>query len=133
MSANLYIHVANEKTILHVREYLKEKYWSADWRGVPLIYDEEVVAKTPSVWIGEVFWPNKMNLAVDATLYVPATIARVNEIIGDSLPVIDNSLIKQICEAFTLANNTCYLLAEVEDVISFLVAHKGEYAFTISW
>lgn len=96
----------------------------------------------PSVWIGEVSWL-KAGLLEDSDTFIPQTVMKVHEIIGEDLPVIDDALIEKVRGAFELPNNTKkpdgvmngngYALAKVDEVVKWLEEHKGEKAFTISW
>jgi hypothetical protein len=173
MAADLHIHVFEPKEEEQVRLYLKSTFWSTDkGHGYDEVFvggkwvhlndwddekypepmdmrqkylpdlDEKVAHGTPSVWVGEVSWL-KAALFEDGDTYIPEPVARVCQIIGSNLPVIDDALIQQVAEALRLPNNTIkakgvwdgkgYSLASAESVIEFLTKHKGKKAFTISW
>jgi hypothetical protein len=85
----------------------------------------------------------KAALFDDNTTYIPDTVAKISELIGDSLPILTDELIGQIIATFDLPNNTVkkngvwngkgYELAHLDDVKVFLKQHKGKQIFTISW
>lgn len=91
------------------------------------------VADTPQVWIGEVSWL-KAALTDDSETFVPNLVASVHEIIGENLPLIDDSLIERLKAAHDAASNeTSYSTAEWEPIGKWLEANKGVPAFTVSW
>jgi hypothetical protein len=139
MAADLSIHVlvppCTEETLAQFfQNTLGSKYFSwfapndDGWREA-----HNVVAATPSFWIGEVSWL-KAGLFDDAETYVPDPVAKVQEIIGENLPVIDDQLINQLEEALNAYNQTSYSVANDGVVLrTFLESHRGKPVFTVSW
>jgi hypothetical protein len=92
------------------------------------------VSNTPSVWVGEVSWL-KAALFDDAETFIPPAVQQIHEIIGEDMPLIDDSLITRVESALGSENPTSYTVAGSEEspVIKFLRDNKGMRAFTISW
>ena len=87
---------------------------------------------TPKVWVGSVSWL-KAAILQDAETFIPNSVGKIHEIIGEEFPVIDDALIAKIKEALMIPNQTDYEIGSADDVLNFLEEHKGEKAFTISW
>lgn len=115
MAADLHIHIVEEK----------------DFEFFNNAFADESLEKS-NILIGEASWL-KAALTGDNKTYIPSTIQRVHDIIGECYPVIDDELIKKIEEAFCVDNATCYELHKWENVRNFLVKHKGKRCQTISW
>lgn len=92
----------------------------------------EKIDETPNIWIGEVSWL-KAALFEGAESFVPSGVAKVQEIIGEDLPTVDDALIEQIREALGGENGTGYSVTKPDPVIDFLLAHRGKRCFTVSW
>lgn len=92
----------------------------------------EPINKSPNIWVGEVSWL-KAGLTEDSESFIPTTVAKIQELIGDREPIIDDNLIEQITKAFDLRNATGYSLNTKSVVKKFLLKHKGKKIFTISW
>lgn len=92
----------------------------------------DVVAKTPSVTVGDVSWL-KAAVFEDDDTFIPDPIGKIAELIGEDLPVCDDALIAQITAALNVPNRTDYELKDSEKVIAFLNAHKGKRLFHVSW
>ena len=92
----------------------------------------KVVAKSPNIWIGEVSWL-KAGLLNAEKEFVPSTVQRINELIGEDLPILDKQLIEKIFDAFLLNNKTRYSLASPRKVVAFLQKYIGKSVFTVSW
>jgi hypothetical protein len=136
MAADLHIHVLegaseSDLAVFHAHT-LGTKYFDLTKRYDPTGPEWERVGETPNVWVGEVSWL-KAAVFGEAETFIPSTVQKVHEIIGEDLPVIDDGLIERIKEAFTLDNVTSYGLAECAKVTEFLEAHRGKQAFTVSW
>jgi hypothetical protein len=152
MSADLSIHVLEGATEGDLARFFSNtmgsKYFNAFDEGTTRQSNDEymssleIVADTPSVWVGEVSWL-KAALFEDPDAFIPDTVNQINEIIGEDLPVIDDDLIKRISDAFNVPNNTTkpdgvwdgagYRIAERETVVNFLEQHRGKPVFTVSW
>ena len=91
----------------------------------------ERVNNTNQVHVGPVSWL-KAGLLEDGQ-YVPKPIQKVNEVIGEHLPEIDDELIKEIAKALGEDNNSVYEFSNSDNVLKFLKKHKGKKAFTVSW
>ena len=89
-------------------------------------------SNTDQVWVGEVSWL-KAALMGDTEPYVPNSVMRISDIIGEDWPVIDLELIRNITEAMQLDNTTSYSLNSMEEVVAFLYANIGKECFTITW
>lgn len=90
------------------------------------------VSKTPNVWVGEVSWL-KAALFKDGKTFILDPVLKVQEAIGEDLPVLDDSLVELIMSAFESKNTTGYGIADSEDVQKFLTEYKGKRLFTVSW
>lgn len=93
---------------------------------------EARISKTEQCWVGEVSWL-KADLSGDPDTYIPGTVMKVHDIIGEVLPVIDTALIEKIRGAFKVENTTSYDVTTENAVVEFLTEHKGKRAFTVSW
>ena len=90
------------------------------------------VGNTPQIWVGEVSWL-KAALFEDSESFIPDPVGAISELVGEDLPVIDDSFIVKIKEAMAIPNETGYSLANAEEIVVFLEEHKGKRVFTISW
>lgn len=88
-------------------------------------------ASTESVWIGSVSWL-KAAFFDDSERFVPSTVQIVSDAVGEDLPVIDDELIAKIGAAWDTENTTSYSIAKREEVVSWLEAHRGLKAYTVS-
>ena len=108
---------------------------------IKLIYDEDLVMRTKSIWIGEVSWL-KASLLEDKNTFIPKTVEKINKIAYET-PLIDNKLILKIKKCFKLPNNTIkkggvwkgkgYKISEPDLVVNFLKENIGKYIYPISW
>lgn len=139
MAADLHIHVFSEGELeeddfaTFFSNALGSKWFTWD-SASPEERDKvlDKISHTPNIWAGEVSWL-KAALFEDKSSYIPSTVDKINRIIGEHLLVVDDNLIAEIKEAFTLPNSTSYSLALCEEVVAFLEEHKGKRAFTVSW
>lgn len=92
----------------------------------------KVIEKSPNIWIGEVSWL-KAGLLNAKKEFVPSTVQKISEIIGEDLPILNKQLIEKIFDAFLLNNKTQYKLASVRKVVTFLQKYIGKPVFTVSW
>lgn len=90
----------------------------------------ELFLESPNIWIGEVSWL-KAALFEDGEAFIPSVVEKVFELTDGK--IIDDKMINDVKEAFKLPNSTGYSIANVDEVISFLIIYKGQEAFTISW
>ena len=137
MSADLYIHVMKGITEKDIADFQSNvfgsKYFNLsdrDDRDFSELYS--TIGHTPREWIGEVSWL-KAGLFEDYERYIPATVEKIDDVIGEDLPILDNELKKKILDAFDEENETQYNLASKETVKKFLEDNMGEHLFTISW
>jgi hypothetical protein len=93
---------------------------------------ESEIENTPNIWIGEVSWL-KAALFEEPEMFIPGTVVKISDLIGEELPIITDGLINKIVEAFNAENNTSYSLANPKEVEDFLKQYKGLPCFTISW
>lgn len=91
------------------------------------------VAAAPDMWIGEVSWLKAALFDENPEAFVPSAVEKIQEIIGEELPVIDDALISAIDDAMRGPNATSYEVAKPDDVRAFLEKHKGLRCFTVSW
>jgi len=165
LAADLHIHVVrNEEIEKHVRQYLRKDMWSSEkgpvylrfkgsdgkwyrWDEVPenldvvkrreirLKFDENVVYKTPNVWIGEVSWLKADLLGSDE--FLPGPVVAVQDIFYEKgrkgIIVLDEKTIGRILAALETENKTKYETTKAAGVRKFLRRHQGKKAFTISW
>jgi len=135
MSADLHIHIYEGITEEDMKTFfsntLGSKYFDPSYGDRN---DEvyEKIAKTPNIWIGGVSWL-KAALFEDDEHFIPSTVERVQDVVGEDLPILDDKLIKEVIDAFDLENKTGYALAKKEDVEKFLIENKGKRVFTVSW
>lgn len=98
MSADLSIHVFEGITEEDLRMFfsssLGSKYFDFKQTNEEWFDSYDKIASTPEIWVGEVSWL-KAALFEDADTFIPNTIAKVTEIIGEDLPIIDDSLLKK--------------------------------------
>lgn len=139
MAADLHIHVLEGVTEDDLRCFhahtLGSKYFNLHRRECDRDYNcrhWRAVTDSAQIWIGEVSWLKAM-LLEDTETYVPAVVGVIRELIGEELPTIDDELILKVREAFASTNDTAYGIADVDDVITFLEAHRGKKVFTVSW
>jgi hypothetical protein len=141
MAADLHIHVYEGLTEEDMRIFFSNTIGSkhCPFPFMPEISPEDErkvlakIHKTPNIWIGEVSWL-KAAMFEDGDSYVPDPVAKVSEIVGEDLPVIDDEFIKKIVEALGAENKTSYDTEKDEDSVrAFLEKHKGKKVFTISW
>lgn len=139
MGADLHIHIFEGITEDDLRiffsNHLGSKYLdlhnNLSWEDAQPAHDR--VSETPNIWIGEISWLKAVVLD-DAETFVPGPVAKIYELIGEDLPVLDDKLIKEILEALKIENKTSYSVEDKEDDIkSFLEKHKGKKVFTVSW
>lgn len=137
MAADLHIHVFEGVTEQDLADFnsntLGSKYFnprSVAEKSNDTSYDK--ICETPQIWIGEVSWL-KAALFEDSENFIPSTVMRISELIGEDLPVLDDELIAGILAAFDAPNDTSYSLANKNEVAAFLEQHKGKQVFTVSW
>lgn len=93
------------------------------------------IAKTPSVHVGEVSWL-KAAVTGDSEEFVPNVVQAVSKVIGEDLPVVDETLIDRIGSAWGTKPNAAakdYDVADRDTVVAFLREHMGKRVFTVSW
>ena len=96
----------------------------------------DIIANTPSYWIGEVSWLKGV---------VPAPVEAVNRLVADE-PVLTPELAARILEALELPNQSPYSVTsgtaasersltaeESASLKDFLDSHLGEQLFAVSW
>lgn len=87
--------------------------------------------KTPGVWLGNLSWI-KDNLTGEAG-YVPSALGKIDELVGEEFPLIDEQLINQI--EYILkneTNDTTYHVTESDVVVDFLKQHVGKPVFSLT-
>lgn len=95
-----------------------------EMKSIRLEYDEKVVFRTPSIWVGEVSWIKEI---------IPAPIAKISELIKGTADITEE-LIDQVGHILrTIENQTDYNMNDPDDVTEFLKTHKNKKAFCISW
>ena len=144
MSADLHIRILKDVTENDVREFDEPFIMTADNGGAEDRRNElySKIGNTPCVWIGEVSWLKAM-LFEDSETFIPDTVQKISDLIGDDFPVLDENLLNQIEGAFDLPNKTVkkdgvwssngYSIAKKKDVIEFLKQYIGYKLFTVSW
>lgn len=90
------------------------------------------VMDTDNIWIGEVSWLKAM-VTEDQSEYIPSVVSAVSDIIGESMPVLDEALFQKLVGAFEAPNKTGYTVSNGEDPVSWLRSHMGARLFTVSW
>lgn len=135
MAADLHIHVFEgiaETDLAMFNSGTFGSKWFGSCSGNRSIDCFSRIADTPNVWIGEVSWL-KAALSGDEASYIPDAVAKISELIGEDLPVLDDALIGKILAALESPNDTGYGLANQTTVQEFLTQHKGKPVFTVSW
>jgi hypothetical protein len=97
----------------------------------------EHVTDSDQIWIGEVSWL-KAAITEDVDSYVPEPVQAVNELIGESLPVLDEDLKKKIIDACIAPRQSqgaswYQSTDKVEALAKWLDEHMGQKLFTVSW
>ena len=110
MAADMHIHIFDNITEGDLANFFSNTLGSKWFNPRPAIDDRrdkayEKVFSTPDIWIGEVSWL-KAGLFDDPETFVPDPVGKINEVIGEDLPVITDELIDRIIEAFELENTT---------------------------
>lgn len=144
MGAQLCIHVFKGLTERDFQVFFANTMGSKYFRGLgggytiaqheALGYDEILtkIMDTPSVGVGD--WsPLKASIMEEGDQYIPTPLEKIQEIVGEDLPVIDNEMIKKVGDALGLENKTHYDVSSDVPIISFLMKHRGEQVFTVSW
>ena len=142
MGADLHIHVMTEDMTEEDFKYFFSHTLGSKWFTINRNYDTfgndrgklamERVMNSPNVGIGE--WSTLSALVYDdSKTFKPAPMQEVYDIIGESLPVIDDELIDRIKKAMQIENTTDYLVRSGEEIVKFLEEHKGKRVFTVSW
>lgn len=90
------------------------------------------ISKTSSVTVGEVSWLKSI-LFDDPETYLPGTVDKIQSVISDRIPVLDDELRQEILVAFDTPNNSIYMVSKKEQVARWLEDHLGERLFTVSW
>jgi hypothetical protein len=141
MGADLHLHVLTEKfTEDHCAAFKSNVIGSRFFKpGFDREFEKRnscdlfrLCSETPNVWIGEVSWL-KAALFENSGDYIPKPVEEIHEIVDENFPVIDDELIERISNAMKYENATMYEMAKEKDVIDFLIMHKGEKIFYISW
>ena len=144
MSADLHIHILKDVTEQDVREFEEPFVMTADNGGEEDNREDLyiIIENTPNIWIGEVSWL-KADLFDDPETFIPDTVQKISDLIGDDFPTLDENLLNQIEDAFDLPNKTVkkdgvwsgkgYRIAKKKDVIGFLKQYIGYKLFTVSW
>src|SRR5262245_26911747 len=93
------------------------------------------VTADPHIWIGEVSWLKAALLEDDD--FIPEPVEKINELIGEDLPVLDEALKNSILDALKVRGDrgTGYDVRspDNEDLIKWLDANMGRRLFTVSW
>ncbi|HEX2905899.1 MAG TPA: hypothetical protein VHO69_03515 [Phototrophicaceae bacterium] len=138
MSADLFLHIlegATEDDVAALKKHtLGSRYFNP---FEEFNYDSYYAAtvriySTPHIFIGQVSWLAAW-VSDDPASFIPSACSRVEDIVGDQLLVIDDTLIDRIQTALNLPNVTQYRVTESPPVIEFLNQHRGRRAFTVSW
>lgn len=146
MATDLHIHILKGVTEKDLSTFFSHvfgsKWFDLFTSNRPNSKSHKKVVNTPNIWIGEVSWL-KAAFLDDEDSFVPSTVAKIADLIGEELPVLTDELITQIIVAFNLPNNTAkldgvrdgdgFMLANPKNVKAFLEAYKGERIFTVSW
>ena len=143
MGAELCIHVFKGLTERDLEVFFANTLGSKYFRGLgggytiaqheALGYDEilKKIMDTPSVSVGD--WSPLKAALFDDDKFLPTPLQKIQEIVGEDLPVIDDEMIKKVGDALELENKTYYDVSSDVPIISFLLRHKGEQVFTVSW
>ena len=143
MGAELCIHVYKGLTEQDFKIFFANSMGSKYFRGFgggytvaqheTLGYDEilKKIMDTPSVSVGD--WSPLKAALFDDDKFLPTPLEKIQEIIGEDLPVIDNEMIEKIGNALGLENTTYYDVSSDVPIVSFLMKHRGEQVFTMSW
>ena len=136
MAADLHIHIFEGITEKDLAGFFANTWGSKYFNlGRGSSWDDpsrRKVGNTPQIWVGEVSWL-KAALFEDSESFIPDPVGAISELVGEDLPVIDDSFIVKIKEAMAIPNETGYSLANAEEIVVFLEEHKGKRVFTISW
>lgn len=93
----------------------------------------QVVATTPSVWVGEVSWLKGL-VFKDKEEFVPDPVQGIRELFStDGDDVITEELIARANKVMGMENKTQYTIENGDEVVQFLRQHVGSKAFVVSW
>jgi len=136
MAADLHIHIFEGITEKDLAGFFANTWGSKYFNlGRGSSWDDpsrRKVGNTPQIWVGGVSCL-KAALFEDSESFIPDPVGAISELVGEDLPVIDDSFIVKIKEAMAIPNETGYSLANAEEIVVFLEEHKGKRVFTISW
>jgi hypothetical protein len=138
MAADLYIHVVTPDVTEYLLSHFNSNLIGSKWFKEEFVYEPEKdedaykkIAATPMVHVGEVSWL-KAALFNDKS-FIPQPVQEIADIIGEELPIIDDALINKVRNALRAPNDTSYEINDNDEIISFLIEHKGKKCFTVSW
>jgi hypothetical protein len=135
MSAHLHIHVLRDVTEADLAVFFSNSIGSKWFDPKPtgkMDFDlVEKIEQSPNIEVGPVSWLKAGLLEDDS--FIPEPIGLLVDIIGEELPVIDQTLLDQVEEALKTTNTSVYNLENLDNVLEFLKKHRGERIFTVSW
>ena len=141
VAADLHLHVLTEPcTEDTLRSFFSHTLGSPyfDMSRSQQDWDEafNVVAETPSIWIGEVSWL-KAAIAGEEDAYIPGAVAKVSDLVPTTPVELTPGLAEAILAAMREENKTSYSVADTpadcEELAKFLVQHRGQKIFSVSW
>jgi hypothetical protein len=142
MAADLHIHIKTENVTDRDLQIFFSSSLGSKYCHFPLMqkWDPEEerrsnksVCESPNIWIGEVSWLKAALFEDGEDTFIPTTVQKVQDLIGENLPILDEKLIENIFDAFILDNKTSYKLADPREVVKFLMKYIGKPVFTVSW
>jgi hypothetical protein len=144
MAADLSIHAlvapCTESDLARFFKNTMGSKWFDPWSGGTSAYGLDdgsyrVVADTPQVWVGEVSWLKAMLSDPWDDSYVPEAVEGIHDLIGESLPVLDEVMRERILTLLRQPQVRArpYSVAEPEDIAPWLDEHMGCRLFTVSW
>lgn len=143
MAAEVHIHalvgITEEDLRVFFSSHLGSKWFVEAYAPDDPLYPERVwertaqkIKFTPCVRVGDVSWL-KAGISGNFEEFIPGAIQIISDLIGETLPVLDEGLEKKILEALTVPNTSRYQVDSGEDIAIFLEMYRGFRLFIVSW
>lgn len=131
MAADMHLHILDAPN-LEVDEEIVRKFIRKE------LPDEEewenayfAINHTPNVWVGEVSWVKAQLFNDDG--YIPPAVGKIQELVGETFPVIDDQFLANVESAMLSANHSAYGTTSALTVLNFLRRFMGHRCFVVSW
>jgi hypothetical protein len=137
VSTDLYLHVATGITEGDLR--IQRSHTAGSYDFAPGIYHWEArravyykLIAMPSCWVGELVWqPPRVSASGPPFVYDP--VARIADLLGSGVTVLDEKLSAQILAAFVLSTRADGALANPQEVREFLYTYRDQPVCAVCW